>query len=411
MRVMVTLYAAGRRPAFIAALVTALAITVSACQPPAQTPTPTSLPPAVPSPAGSATTGPAISNPETPTPDAVSPSASPAATPVASSTDVPEGVKVGQRAPDFALPSLDGNQIHLSDLRGKVVLLNFWASWCPPCREEMPALNDLYQKRRDQGFVVLAVNSGEDPNTAQAFVKKGGYTFPVVLDRNSDVGFTYQAVAPPTSYLIDAQGIVRDRIVGGMTAEIMQAKVDRFVGSGTETPPQPRSVVEAAGAANEQVAAVLDGQKITMREVNHRVDVLLALDQLDSGAVLDPLRSADQAELKQRQQYALDDLINGRLLADAARAANLKPDSTSVEHALVTLASEAGGSDALAAELAKHGVTIDDVRALAEEQSLAGTYADQTIAPNADSTTIQNKVGKWLDAERARRGVKVLPTG
>jgi len=115
----------------------------------------------------------------------------------------------GAVAPDFALPGLDGAAFRLSDYRGKVVLLNFWATWCPPCRAEMPSMEKLYQVYRDRGLVILAV-SGDRGGKAvvESFVQERGVTFPILLDPANEVFAQYGVRGLPTSYLLDRQGRV-----------------------------------------------------------------------------------------------------------------------------------------------------------------------------------------------------------
>ncbi len=127
----------------------------------------------------------------------------------------------GFLAPDFTMDTLDGNQITLSDLRGKVVVINLWTSWCPPCRGEMPAIEKVYQANKEQGLEVLAVNSTyqDDEANAAAFVQELGLTFPVLLDRDGSVSNRYQLRALPTTYFVDRLGIIRSVIPGGPMRE------------------------------------------------------------------------------------------------------------------------------------------------------------------------------------------------
>ncbi|GAB6098456.1 redoxin domain-containing protein [Halanaerocella petrolearia] len=118
------------------------------------------------------------------------------------------GLGVGQIAPDFELTNLAGERVALSDFRGKYVLVNFWATWCPPCRAEMPDLNQFYLENKDD-FVVLGVNLAESKNKVKEFITDGGYQYPIVLDKSRVVGSEYQVTAIPTSYFIDRQGRVQ----------------------------------------------------------------------------------------------------------------------------------------------------------------------------------------------------------
>lgn len=146
-----------------------------------------------------------------------SPSAAPAA-------DAPVGLRVGDRAPEFVSETVDGQPIALSDFRGQVVLLNFWATWCGPCREEMPDFESIYRQRRDDGLAVLAVNAFESPDQVAAFVDEFDLTFPVILDEsgviNSDL-YGPAIAGYPTSLLIDRQGMIVRRFPGSLEASVL----------------------------------------------------------------------------------------------------------------------------------------------------------------------------------------------
>jgi len=118
-------------------------------------------------------------------------------------------------APDFAVPALEGNIQHLSGFRGNIVLLNFWATWCPPCRAEMPSMETLYQAYKDQGLVILAVSSDvQGAAVVQPFMERYRLSFPALLDPRGRVGGMYGVRSIPTSYLLDRQGRVVSREIG-----------------------------------------------------------------------------------------------------------------------------------------------------------------------------------------------------
>jgi cytochrome c biogenesis protein CcmG/thiol:disulfide interchange protein DsbE len=129
----------------------------------------------------------------------------------------------GFLAPDFSLQTLGGTEIRLSELRGQAVLLNFWASWCPPCRAEMPALERTYQAWQDQGFIILAINatSQDSPEQAQTFAQEYGLSFPVLLDLDGEANLLYQVRSLPTSFFIDPQGVLREIVIGGPMSEAL----------------------------------------------------------------------------------------------------------------------------------------------------------------------------------------------
>ncbi len=125
----------------------------------------------------------------------------------------------GMPAADFTLMDLQGRPQSLSQYRGKVVLLNFWATWCKPCTTEMPAMQACYDKLRDKGFVVLAVNELEDVQKVAEHVKAYGHTFPVLMDKDNRVANMYGVYGLPVSVLIDEQGVVQEYVKGGLLTE------------------------------------------------------------------------------------------------------------------------------------------------------------------------------------------------
>lgn len=135
----------------------------------------------------------------------------------------------GFLAPDFTLDLLGGEPVSLSGLRGQVVMINLWASWCPPCRAEMPAIERIYQVNRARGLEVLAVNTTYQDNesAARAFVQEYGLTFPILLDRTGAMANRYQLRALPTTFFVDRQGVIQDVVVGGpMSEALIQSKVE-----------------------------------------------------------------------------------------------------------------------------------------------------------------------------------------
>ena len=128
------------------------------------------------------------------------------------------GIKIQKRQVDpknFTLPLLSGGTASLSAYKGKVVFLNFWATWCPPCQEEMPSMEKLYQRLKSQGLEILAVDLGEDSGTVQQFIRDRSYTFPVLLDMDNKVGSLYGIRSIPSTFIIDREGKIISMIVGG----------------------------------------------------------------------------------------------------------------------------------------------------------------------------------------------------
>ncbi len=126
---------------------------------------------------------------------------------------------VGTPAADFSLTDLNGRVHRLSDYRGKIVLVNFWATWCKPCTTEMPAMQATYDRLRDKGFVVLAVNELEDEAKVRDHVRTYGHTFPVLLDRDNRVANQFGVFGLPVSVFIDESGVVQEYIKGGLLTE------------------------------------------------------------------------------------------------------------------------------------------------------------------------------------------------
>jgi peroxiredoxin len=127
--------------------------------------------------------------------------------------------KVGAPASDFSLPDLNGHTQRLSDYRGKIVLVNFWATWCKPCTIEMPAMQSGYDKLRAKGLVVLAVNELEDTEKVREHIQTYGHTFPVLMDRDNQVANMYGVFGLPVTVFIDEHGVVREYIQGGLLTE------------------------------------------------------------------------------------------------------------------------------------------------------------------------------------------------
>ncbi|MCI0790999.1 MAG: TlpA family protein disulfide reductase [Chloroflexi bacterium] len=142
-----------------------------------------------------------------------------------------EIARVGEPAPDFVLDLFDGSKVRLSDFEGKVVVLNFWASWCPPCRREMPAFERTWQEYRDQGVVFVGVAVQDNEADSRAFAKKVGVTYPIGMDWNGRILRSYRPTSMPTTFLIDREGVVSRRIANyaneGMLKIFIKGQLDQ----------------------------------------------------------------------------------------------------------------------------------------------------------------------------------------
>jgi len=124
---------------------------------------------------------------------------------------IPVGAQVGNRAPPFTLKDLNGKNVKLSDFRGKIVMVNFWATWCIPCTEEMPFIQAISDNRSEEDLKILAINFKEGTATVRSFIDKEGYTFTVLLDSDGGVNTLYNVDTLPTTFFIDAEGIIKER--------------------------------------------------------------------------------------------------------------------------------------------------------------------------------------------------------
>ncbi len=129
----------------------------------------------------------------------------------------------GFLAPDFELKTTEGKIVKLADLRGQAVLVNLWATWCPPCRAEMQSIEKMYQEYSGRGFTILAVNMTrqDNPDAVMPFATKLGLTFPVLLDENGEVERAYQMQSLPSSYFIRRDGIINEVVIGGPMSEAL----------------------------------------------------------------------------------------------------------------------------------------------------------------------------------------------
>ncbi len=133
-------------------------------------------------------------------------------------------------APSLTLTDLQGTPRALSDYRGQVVLVNLWATWCPPCKAEMPTLDAYYQKHRDEGFTLLAINAGDPAELVHEFVKQYRLSLPVWLDPQNEASRVFRVMSYPSSFVIDRQGVVRLAWVGAITRNMLEKYVTPLIG-------------------------------------------------------------------------------------------------------------------------------------------------------------------------------------
>lgn len=152
---------------------------------------------------------------------------------------------VGSRAPEFSIAALGGQPVSLSDLRGRVILINFWATWCVPCRAEMPALQAAYEEHSARGLVVLAINEKEDADSVAQFADEVHLTFPILLDLDGTLANRYQARALPTSFFIDREGMIQAVSFGEMKRAYIETEIATLLGED----PSPTAPLASAKVA------------------------------------------------------------------------------------------------------------------------------------------------------------------
>ena len=135
-------------------------------------------------------------------------------------------------APDFNLTTLSGDNFNLSNLRGSPVIINFWASWCPPCRAEMPSLQQVFAEYEDLGLIIAAVNATNQDSISEvsSFVSQNNLAFPIPMDKTGSVSRSYNLHSLPTTVFIDSQGIIRKVIIGGpLPTALIRVQVEKLI--------------------------------------------------------------------------------------------------------------------------------------------------------------------------------------
>lgn len=146
-------------------------------------------------------------------------------------TDDQYGLLVGQKPPGIQLTTLDNKLFKLTDYKGKIVILNFWATWCPPCKAEMPDMQTFYDKHKDEGVEVIAVNltsAEKSKEDVQKFIDEYKIEFTIPLDQTGAIGQQYEAYSIPSSFIIDRTGTIRQRVIGPMSYDWMASEVKKL---------------------------------------------------------------------------------------------------------------------------------------------------------------------------------------
>ncbi|WP_108306279.1 peroxiredoxin family protein [Metalysinibacillus jejuensis] len=140
------------------------------------------------------------------------------------------GLRKGDTPPDFTLTTVDGEEVTLSDYKGKKVILNFWASWCPPCKAEMPHMQKYYEKKaKEQNFEILAVNLTSEEKgdrLVEKFLQSYGITFPVPMDEDGSLAKTYQVITIPSTFILNTDGQIEHSIIGPMNEDLLETYVE-----------------------------------------------------------------------------------------------------------------------------------------------------------------------------------------
>ncbi len=139
--------------------------------------------------------------------------------------------QAGAKAPDFNLRDMNGKTVSLSSLKGKVILLNFWATWCPPCKGEMPSMNKLYNELKSKGFEVVAVSTDNGPSPVKEFLAKTHLDFTVLLDETKIVSREYKVFSMPTTFLIDRNGFIAEKLFGeyDWTDPVVRKEIEKLL--------------------------------------------------------------------------------------------------------------------------------------------------------------------------------------
>ena len=137
-------------------------------------------------------------------------------------------VNIGNYAPKFVLTDLNKKTINLDDYKGKKVILNFWATWCPPCVNEMPLLQEVYNNRRGEGIEVIGINYNEDYDRVKKFISEKGVTFTILIDSDLKVSMDYGVIGLPVTFFIDREGRIKEKFKGELNKKLIEDILNRF---------------------------------------------------------------------------------------------------------------------------------------------------------------------------------------
>ena len=137
-------------------------------------------------------------------------------------------VNIGSYAPKFALTDLSKKTINLDDYKGKKVILNFWATWCPPCVNEMPLLQEVYNNRKGEGIEVIGINYNEDYERVKKFISEKGVVFTILIDSDLKVSMDYGVIGLPVTFFIDREGRIKEKFKGELNKKLIEDILNRF---------------------------------------------------------------------------------------------------------------------------------------------------------------------------------------
>lgn len=316
--------------------------------------------------------------------------------------------RVGAPAPTLALNDAEARLVSLDALRGRTVLLNFWASWCPPCEKEMTDLQTLYAEEAGRDFIVVGVNEGEEPGRAQEFLRAKGITFPTVFDTTGDVARRYEIFGLPNSFFVDANGVVRARVVGPFSLDQMREHIARVRAGFDVTAPPAVSLFGAMAAENDRPVAQVRDRAITLGEVHRRIDLEAALATLRGGLPPDLTLAENSAERHRLYREFAERLVDERVIAARAVTVAIDVPSAEIEADLQRLAGELGLTlEQLADALSNAGSDVRVLRDVQHAARLIGRFAAERILTGMTDEGI-DEYEPWLSAARRAADARIL---